>query len=41
MCIAFEPFCLQPPVAPCHRFCTLPLSLTGFLPLIERSGLRP
>lgn len=32
MHLAFLPFRLQPPVAPYHRFSTLPLSLIGFLP---------
>ena len=39
MHIAFLPFRLQPPVAPYHRFITLPLSLIGFL-FFQRSGLR-
>ena len=37
MCFAFQPFRLQPPGAPRHRFGTLPLSVTGFR---FRSGLR-
>lgn len=32
ICVALRPFRRQPPFAPCHRFCTLPLSLAGFLP---------
>src|SRR3990167_3100504 len=31
MHLAFLPFRLQPPIAPYHRFSTLPLSLIGFL----------
>ena len=37
MCSAFQPFHLQPPGVPRHRFITLPLSVTGFR---FRSGLR-
>ncbi|KXK31748.1 MAG: hypothetical protein UZ01_00817 [Candidatus Brocadia sinica] len=44
MHLAFQPFRLQPPVVPYHRFITLPLSLIGFLLFflssLKRSGLR-
>ena len=41
MHIAFLPFRLQPPVAPYHRFITLPLSLIDLLLFFsQRSGLR-
>jgi len=42
MHLVFQPFRLQPPVAPYHRFITLPLSLIDFLLffLSRRSGLR-
>src|SRR3989304_3909158 len=35
-CMAFLPFRLQPPVAPCHRFYTLPLSVTVSLLFLQK-----